>query len=672
MCGSHGVDSLFVVDEKHASEIKGKQIFMKTSEQDARCRAASHKTFFSAALGIRFLLILLLLLVARPGGRMFAQLTTADILGTVTDSSGAIVPNAHVSIQNLGTQETRTAATDDRGEYAFTLLPIGTYTIKVDMAGFREFSATNVALQAGDRRRVDVRLEIGQQAQRVVVTDTAPALQTDTSTISTVIGQTAVENLPTNGRNFINLAQLVPGANSGTTNAVAGGTRPDDRRMTSEISINGQSSMVNSELIDGMDNNERVIGVIGVRPSIDAIAEFSVQTNLYTAEVGRTSAGVINVLTKSGTNSFHGSAFEFLRNDIFDASNFFALQKPEYRQNQFGGSLGGPIIRSKTFFFVDYEGLRIVQGETYVVTVPTLFEEQNVGNFSDNLATVNGVQYPGPVLNSDQINDITRKYFALYPAPNRPGLFNNYGSSPNRTQFAHTGDIRVDQHFNDHNLFFARYTLNRTDTDTPGPLPAVNGIDPGGNLGLSAGTSGEQQQNLQLNYVHIFTPAVILELKSGYLRINNASLPLNYGSNASTAFGIPGVNYAASSSALTPLTPSGYASVGDGEFLPLQDIDNTYQYMGALSWNKGNQSIKIGAALTRRQAVSIQSDTAVGVFSFTGSDTRSAAVGGQPALRAQWPTCSRGWRFRHSAAFNSIPLPIAPGSRTYIFRMMSG
>jgi hypothetical protein len=601
---------------------------MLTPHSDINASAMSYVISPKREWGRWLLLILSMSWLLNSAGRATAQLTTADILGTVTDNSGAVISDANVTIENLGTRETRTAKTNSRGEYDFTLLPIGNYSIKVDMASFVEFSATNLAVQAGDRYRVDVHLQIGQVAQQVVVTGTPPALQTDASTISTVIGQTAVENLPTNGRNFINLAQLVPGANTGTTDSIAGGTRPDDRRLTSEISINGQSSMVNSELIDGMDNNERIVAVIGVRPSIDAIAEFRVETNLYTAEVGRTSAGVINVLTKSGTNGFHGSAFEFLRNDKLDASNFFAVTKPELRQNQFGGSLGGPIKKNRLFFFGDYEGLRIVQGTTSVVTVPTLFEEQNVGNFSDNVVTVNGITYPGPILPTNQINAITRKYFALYPAPNLPGFVNNYGSSPNGTQFEDIGDFRLDEHLNDSNLFFVRYTINQTDTDTPPPLPAVDGIQPGGNIGGYDGTAAEQQQNVQLNYEHIFTPAVILELKAGYVRINNQSLPLNYGSNAAEAFGIPGVNYSPSSSALTPLTPTGYASVGDGEFLPLQYLDNTFQYMGSLSWNKGTHSIKIGAALTRRQATVVQSSSAVGAFSFTGVDTRNAIDGG--------------------------------------------
>lgn len=545
-----------------------------------------------------------------------AQGITADVLGTVTDNTGAIVPNAAVTIENIGTHEKRTATTSAAGEYTFTLLPIGTYTLQASSPGFSTFSLPSISVSAGDRRRIDAKLQLGSLEQRIVVTDAPPALQTDDSTVGTTIGEQAVQNLPTNGRNFINLAQLVPGANSGTANSIASGSRPDDRRETSAVSVNGQSTMVNTEEIDGLDNNERIIGTIGIRPSIDAIQEFRVETNQYTAEVGRTAAAVINILTKSGTNSFHGSAYEFLRNDKLDARDFFATTgaKPEFRQNQFGGSIGGPIIRDKSFFFADFEGLRRVQGTTSTVTVPTLFEEQNPGNFSDA---------GGPVLTPAQLNPIALNYYKLYPAPNKAGFANNFVSSPNDTQNAELADARFDEHFNQNNLFFARYSINRTNTNTPGPFPVVNGIAPGGNVYGEDGISNQQEQNIALNYIHIFTPSVLLELKAGYTRINNASLPLNFGNSLSSQFGLIGANYADNTSHfLTPFVPSGYGSVGDGEYLPLQDIDNTFQYNGSLSITKGNHSMKMGATLIRRQATNIQSAFAAGAFTF--NDTFAA------------------------------------------------
>jgi hypothetical protein len=274
-----------------------------------------------------------------------------------------------------------------------------------------------------------------------------------------------------------------------------------------------------------------------------------------------------------------------------------------------------------------------VQGSTSLVTVPTLFEEQNPGNFSDNITVQpDGTPVPGPVISPNQINAIGLAYFKLYPAPNLPGTTNNFASSPNRTQYAHTGDIRVDHHFNESNQFFARYTINNTTTDTPGPLPIVNGIEPGGSVYSEDGTAAQQQQNITLSYLHIFTPAVLLELKTGYTRINNASFPLNYGSNAAQQVGLPGVNVSQETSALSPFLPSGYASVGDGEYLPLQDIDNIFQYNGVLTWTKGRHSMKMGAALIRRQATNIQSSLPVGQFTFTGQNAQSTIYGGNAPL----------------------------------------
>ncbi len=184
-----------------------------------------------------------------------------------------------------------------------------------------------MTLSAGDRVRFDTKLQVGLVAETITVTAASPLLQTDTSTLSALVTEKAVQDLPVNGRNFVRLVQLAPGANEGLPNSLASGTRPDDRRQTSAISINGALDNQNNQLIDGMDNNERAIGTIGVKPSIDAIAEVKVQTSNYTAETGRTAGGVVNILTKSGTNNFRGSAFEFCRNDRFDAKNFFAADQ---------------------------------------------------------------------------------------------------------------------------------------------------------------------------------------------------------------------------------------------------------------------------------------------------------------------------------------------------------
>ena len=300
----------------------------------------------SVALGILFTLTL------HAGAA--AQVTTGDIVGRVMDGSGAVLPGATVTVENTGTRDVRTTITTETGDYVVNLLPIGNYVVRIELQGFQT-QESRLALRSGERIRVEGRLQLGSVTETVQVTAETPLLQTDSATMSTLVTETEVQDLPVNGRNFIRLIQLVPGANEGASNALSSGNRPDDRRQTSSVSINGAGDNQNNMLIDGMDNNERAIGTIGVRPSMDAIAEVRVQTNNYAAEVGRTAGGVVNLLTKSGTNVLHGSAYGFFRDDRFDSRDFFAREDPILKQKQFGGSLGGPLVANRTFFFGDLD-----------------------------------------------------------------------------------------------------------------------------------------------------------------------------------------------------------------------------------------------------------------------------------------------------------------------------
>src|SRR5215471_18612051 len=341
------------------------------------------------------------------------QVVTGDILGTIMDPTGAAVPHAMIVIANTGTRETHELTSGVLGEYIQTALPSGYYSITISAPAFKTAIVNDLKLDAGSRLRQDFTMALGATNQTVEVVGETSALVTDTATLSGFIGEKRVEDLPLNGRNFFQLADLAPGANEGPSAPLASGTRPDDRRQWASVSVFSQSDTLNNVMVDGLDNNEKSIGSIGIRPAVEDIAEFQVQTNDYPAEVGKTPGAVVNVITKSGTNDFHGAAYEFVRNSEFDAVNFFT--KPganaEYRQNQFGGAFGGPIRKNKTFFFADYDGLRVVQAATYISTVPTLFEQQNPGNLSD---------IGGPIIPPSQLNPIAMKYFALYPAPNLP------------------------------------------------------------------------------------------------------------------------------------------------------------------------------------------------------------------------------------------------------------
>ncbi|HEX7795938.1 MAG TPA: carboxypeptidase regulatory-like domain-containing protein, partial [Vicinamibacterales bacterium] len=563
-----------------------------------------------------------------------AQVTTADIIGRVTDASGGVLPGATVTIENVGTRDVRTASTNATGDYVFNLLPIGTYTVKIELQGFNAVTSRAV-LAAGDRARVDAKLSVGTMTENISVVAESPLVQTDTSTLSALVTEKAVQDLPVNGRNFVRLVQLVPGANEGTPNSLASGTRPDDRRQSSAISVNGALDNQNNQLIDGVDNNERAIGTIGVKPSIDAIAEVKVQTNLYTAETGRTAGGVVNIITKSGSNIFHGSLFEFYRNDKFDSRNYFSTTKPLLHQNQYGGSLGGPIKSNKTFFFGDYEGFGQQQGVTNLITVPTL--KMRSGDFSElttpiyDPTTTPRTAFQGNVIPSNRLDPIALRFMGLYPTPTSAGLANNYGSTTIRTQDSDTADIRVDHRLDDNDSLFARYSYNNVNTFTPAACPATaDGVQPGCGGGLAfPGSNVTKAHGVQANFVRILSPSLISEIKAGYLHLTIDSLPLNYGKNLSQAFGLPGVNFDEFTSGLSTMTVTGFAALGDAQFIPLLQVDRTWQLNGSVTKTAGSHNVKIGTGVVFRNFTVFQSQSPVGNFTF---DTRltdnGAGVGG--------------------------------------------
>jgi hypothetical protein len=581
-------------------------------------------------------LFLVLLALLSFGSRVaFAQLSTADILGTITDPSGAVVSKATVTLVNADTHEQRVDTSNDSGDFHFTLLPPGHYSVTVKALGFKSSTTTNLAIEAGDRARADVRLELGSATVSVVVEASTPLLQTDNATVSSTVTEASVQNLPLNGRNFVQLVQLVPGANEGPGNGLTSGGRPDDRRTTNGFSVNGQDDILNNYIVDGIDDNERVIGTIGVKPSVEDIQEISVQTNSYAPEAGRTAGGVVNLVTKSGGNRFHGSAYEFLRNDKFDSRDFFFTpvqgKKPELRQNQFGGSIGGPIFHDKTFFFGDYEGLRLVKGmNPYTSSVPNDAEYAAINAATPGEAinlvfpglfpagspySTNGIPVGQPV------DPITLNYLKLYPKGNDGE--GTYLTAPNKTQFGHTADARIDHAINQNNHIFFRFDYNKVSGQIPAPIGAganpLSGnptIVPVGNYWDYTGPATDKAYQYALGYTRIFSQNLVVDLRAAYTRVNNFSQPNNYNTNADQVFGLP-----ANGALTTALTPTGvghwtFSPLGDGAYVPLQDIDNTFQYSGTISYTIRNHNLKLGAGLIRRQARNLQSAFPYGDFEF--------------------------------------------------------
>jgi hypothetical protein len=575
-------------------------------------------------------------------GNLKAQQNNAAVVGTVTDSSGAILPGAAVTLTNVGTNISETTQTSGAGDFVFPMVQVGTYALKVEIKGFKTFTAPGLTVAAGDRTRVDVKMEVGDISQTVEVSGTvAPALQTDTSTIGTLVTSQGVEDLPLNGRNLIKLVQLSTGVTEGSPGSAVQGARPDDRRQTSAFSTDGNVDEMNNEQIDGFDNNERIIGSVVVRPAIDAIQEVNVSTNKYDASVGHTPGSVVDIVTRSGTNSFHGSAYEFFRNKVLNTNpnyNFTlalnpitaacptasacpAAPNPAFRQNQWGGSLGGPIKKDKTFFFGDYEGFSYATGlAAALYTVPTYCERgmgnssspfaapcpdggTQVGDFSDvgaisvrggasaacstPTAHTSGATYgtsacPYIDVPSGSITPLGLAFFNMFPLPNTGGagaLSNNYTSAPVKTQTTDTYDLRIDQHFSDKNTLFGRFTHNGETTISPNGFPNVY-INPasgalstqaGGGLLIDpvvtsyAGPNNEVQNALALTFAHVFTPNLVLSLKAGAFHSSIESWPANQGTFDSNKLGFPCnatscINYAntgVGSSGLTHVTVSG-------------------------------------------------------------------------------------------------------------------
>jgi len=567
------------------------------------CRQARTRFRFSNLLMLTALFLFALTPMA------FAQVITGDVVGTVSDPNGSVVPNATISIRNLDTHALRTAQSSSNGDFAISLLPTGHYSITVEAAGFKKYKVDDLTLSAGDRTRIDAKLGLGAATETIEVQSAAPMLQTDSSSVGGLIGDQSVQDLPLNGRNITNLVTQQVGVNGGMPGNITSGARPDDRRQTSSVSANGQLEYFNSNMLDGIDNNERFYGLGGIKPSIDGIEEVKVDTNNFPAEEGRSAGAVVTVVTKAGGNAFHGTLYEYFRNDIFDTKDAFlpsGFRKPEYRQNQFGGSVGGPIVKDKTFFFFDIEQLRIVQA----ITSP----EQTVPDAADR-AFVAGL--PAAVG-----SPAGKAIFNLFPESNVPGT-NFYVSSPAKTQNSTSMDARVDHHFSANDSVFARYSYNPVTSTFPCFFPKTNGFCPGGAgfiaNGAFPGTNTTGAQGAQINYTHVFSSSLVMELRAGFMRLKIDSETIDKGTDAGNKLGIPNSNPTTDANA-TGMPGfhflDGSADLGDQIAYPIKNINNTYQYNGDVIYNHGAHNVKVGAALLRRQLNYLQEFTAEGWYFF--------------------------------------------------------
>jgi len=584
----------------------------------------------------------------------------ATVTGTVTDKSGASAAATKVTATNVDTQVARETLTDDGGGYTIPLLPPGRYKLAAQKAGFRQIVQDNVSLEVNQTARLDFQLEVGQVTETVEVKASGPLLESDNSAIGQVIEQKAVAELPLNGRNFVQLATLGPGVTGvgfGARGTIMSGTRPDDLRPGSEIFANGNREGSNNFLYDGIDNNERLTLSIVLRPSVEAVREFKIQTSLFTADQGRNSGATINVISKSGSNEWHGSAYDFLRNDKTDARNFFLPNKPTLRQNQFGGSFGGKIIKDKLFFFSNYEGYRRAQERAFVNTVPTA--ETRRGDFAavrdvfdpSTLRAAPGTAtgftrdpFPSRLIPSTRFDPVMARMVQAYPQPTRAGLVNNHTSSPKERQRWNQVDGRVDWNLNEKNNFFARYSQQNTVSTRPSTfldatIPGLDGKFGLGNEDTFAGDSSLKAFHSVINWVRTWTPTFIMEAKFGFNRFDLVFLQEGAapGAKLGEKLGVKGSNQGPNSDGLPIFSPAGYTGIGQTRSLPIIRFEDTYNPAVAFTNLRGKHTLKFGTDTRQRRLTQYQTNRGNGRFNFgrtfTDNPNNAGATGdGMAAL----------------------------------------
>jgi hypothetical protein len=533
------------------------------------------------------LLILILPVVSSSPFLAHGQTHRGSIRGTLTDSSGAPLPNLPIKLVQTETSESRVTRTGDLGEFTISALPPGPYRIEVEQTGYKKHSQL-ATLQVNQALRLDISLEVGPISEELIVNAPEIALRKDSAALGTVIENRQITNLPLDGRNFLELGLLVPGA------APAAQGSASSVRGDFAFSVNGSREDSNSFLLDGVYNFDPKLNSVGVNPPVDAIREFELLTSTYDAAFGRNGGAQVNVVLKSGSNSLHGSAYEFFRNGALDARNFFApadQPAPKYQRNQFGFALGGPVVKNRTFFFVDYEGSRVREGITRVTNVPTLAERS--GDFSQSLFAPPINPFTQQPFDGNKIPDffispIGKSIAALYPAPNRNVPFANFASSPISRDRNDHFDVRVNHSIARSSELAARYSFSDRDLFEPftGPsFPAVPGF--GDNV-------PRRGQNFLVSETHIFSPALVNEARFAFSRISAAVLQENAGTSINKQVGLPDFATNPRDLGLSFITISGFSPLGDEYNNPQQSKTDLFQVLDGASYASGKHLIKFG------------------------------------------------------------------------------
>jgi hypothetical protein len=533
---------------------------------------------------IFFALVLSLLLAITAS----SQTHRASLRGIIYDANGAAIPSAAIKLTSLATGEARETTSGSEGSYAFSSLAPGLYELTITMAQFMP-QTQKIELLVNQELRKDITLQVGEIPAGVIDATYEASLQKENASLGTVIENHQITGLPLDGRNFYELSLLVPGAVPPAQGS-AGSARGDFA-----FSVNGAREDANNFLLDGVYNVDPKLNTFGVRPSVEAIREFQMLTSTYDASFGRNPGAQVNVILNSGSNDFHGSAFEFHRNAALDARNFFAPAsepKPKYIRNQFGGSLGGPISRNRTFFFADYEGTRSREGITRITNVPTALER--AGNFSQSLFGVPTNPFTGQPFDNGIIPDFFihpagRAIAALFPLPNRNEPFQNFVSSPILRDDNDSFDARVDHKLNDRADLVFRYSFGDRNLFEPFTGPTF-ALVPG-----FGDTVNRRSQNAMAALTLLITPNLVNESRVAFSRV--ASSVQQEASVLNSDVGLPTISPRARDLGLSFITITGFSPLGDEGNNPQNSVTNVYQFLNNSSYVHGNHLIKFGADL---------------------------------------------------------------------------
>jgi hypothetical protein len=575
---------------------------------------------------MRLLLVMTALVLLPSVG--LAQQDMGVITGLVVDASGAVLPGVAVTAREQETGVAVTTTTNATGLFVIASLKIGTYTVEAGLAGFKKAVARDVGLHAGDRARVDFKLELGALAQEVRVVSDTPLLRTESSSLSHIVKDIEMRELPIAGRNFQNLATLA----AGVLPAIG------HRDREGGFNAHGQWATQNNFILDGIDNNSQILGLQDRKaqvllPSLDAVQEFQIQTSNYSAEYGRNAGAVMNVTIKSGTNQVHGTAYEFLRNDVFDARDAFVYTDRDgdgkadpdaLRRNQYGATLGGPLRRNQTFYFGSFEGTQIHTTSSSLATIPTLLERQGI--FNSALVTVRdpatGQPFPNNAIPQSRWDPVAARMAGLWPEPNFQGTTRaNYVSSPRVVRDRYQYDFRVDHNFSAVDRAFVRVSRMMIDIFTDGPLPAPAVGAPNNDTARDENTGW----NLASSYTHVFGNAIVNEARFGYSNLVTDKLPLISGfPNDDLGLRVITPEPVGGLGRLTFGGAFGYQALGEATFVPNYKLSRTVQFLDNLSVVKGRHNLKAGADLRWITSDTNGAPNTRGVFGFNGRFTNSS------------------------------------------------